>query len=177
MTLRMSSLSADTADAHWSKWMRRYWEDRLVSVPVAITPEEASAMAEWPVLLGDGYSEAADLAAKSPATLGYGSRLLYRLAGLDRPQHEKPRPDHLIERPELAVQLLAHLLRNAETPTDDLRLRHLPEVVARLHKLLDDLLMEPIENELLRLGFGEFVGWLHSQRNTAKDSTPAASLS
>ena len=177
MTLRMSSLSADTADAHWSKWMRRYWEDRLVSVPVAITPEEASAMAEWPVLLGDGYSEAADLAAQSPATLGYGSRLLYRLAGLDRPQHEKPRPDHLIERPELAVQLLAHLLRNAETPTDDLRLRHLPEVVARLHKLLDDFLMEPIENELLRLGFGEFVGWLHSQRNTAIDSTPAASLS
>ena len=174
---RLPELSADAADAHWCRWMRRYWEERLVSIPVAMTPEEASAMSEWPILLGNFHTEAVDLVLKSPAGLSEGSRLLYRLAGLDTRSDEKPRPDHLIEHPELTAQLLAHLLHKAEIPTTDLRLRHLPEVVARLDKLLDDLRMKPIVNELLRLGFGEFVGWLQSQRDTANDPTPANSLS
>ena len=177
LTRRLSGLSADTADTHWCEWMRHYWEHRLASIPVAMTPEEASAMAEWPAVLGSNYSEAADMAAKSPAPLGHGSRLLYRLAGLDAPRHEKPRPDHVIEHPESTTQLLAHLLQNAETSNDDPRLRHLTEVVARLDKLLDPQRMEPVLNDLLRLGFGEFVGWLQSQRDTANDPTPAASLS
>ena len=177
MTRRVSKLSADAADAYWSKWMRRYWENRLVSIPVAITPEEASAMAEWPVLLGEGYSQAADLVLQSHAGLDIGSRLLRRLAGVDLPRDGKSGPDHLIEHPEATAQLLAHVLRNAGIPTEDPWLRHLPEVVARLDKLLDAPRMEPIVNELLRLGFGEFVGWLQSQRETANDPTPAASLS
>lgn len=176
MTRRVSRLSADAADAYWSKWMRRYWENRLVSIPVAITPEETSAMAEWPVLLGERYSEAADLVLQSHAGLGIGSRLLRRLADIDLPRNGKSRPDHLIEHPEATAQLLAHLLHNAGTPAEDFRLRHLPEVVARLDKLLDAPRMEPIVNELLRLGFGEFVGWLQSQRETASDPTPATSL-
>ena len=177
MTLRMSGLSAGAADAHWSKWIRRYWRDRLASIPVAITPQEASAMAEWPVLLGGSYPHAADLVLRSPGGLTFRSRLLYRLTNPDEPSDGTARPDHLIEHPELTAQLLAHLLRNSEIPTTDLRLRHLPEVVARLDELLDGLRMEPIVNELLRLGFGEFVGWLQSQRDTANDPTPAASLS
>lgn len=177
MTRRVSKLSADAADAYWSKWMRRYWENRLVSIPVAITPEEASAMAEWPTLLGAGYSEAVDLVLQSPAGLGIGSRLLRRLACVDLHRDGKSRPNHPIEHPEATAQLVAHLLHNAEMSSDDLRLRHLTEVVARLDKLLDAPRMEPIVNELLRLGFGEFVGWLQSQRETATDPTPAASLS
>lgn len=177
MTLRMLRLSVGAADAHWSRWMRRYWEDRLASIPVAMTPDEASPMAEWPALLGDCYPEAAELVMRSPAGLSPGSRLLYRLSSLDRPAHEEPRPDHSIEHPESTARLLAHLLRNTEIPVTDSRLRHLPEVVARLDKLLDTARMEPIVNELLRRGFGEFVEWLQSQRETASDSTPAASLS
>ena len=61
MTRRLSGLTVHAADAHWTKWMRRYWEDRLASIPVAMTQQEASAMAEWPVLLGSSYSEAVDL--------------------------------------------------------------------------------------------------------------------
>ena len=134
-------------------------------------------MAEWPVLLGASFSRAADLVLRSPGGLIFRSRLLYRLANPDEPSDGTARPDHLIEHPELTAQLLAHLLRNSEIPTTDLRLRHLPEVVARLNERLDGLRMEPIVNELLRLGFGEFVGWLQSQRDTANDPTPAASLS
>ena len=177
ITRRVSELSADAADACWSKWICRYWENRLVSIPVAITPEEASAMAEWPVLLGEGYSEAVDLVLQSPAGLGIGSRLLRRLACVDLHRDGKSRPNHPIEHPEATAQLLAHLLHKAGIPVEDLRLRHLPEVVARLDRLLDAPRMEPIVNELLRLGFGEFVGWLQSQRETATDPTPAASLS
>lgn len=177
IALRLSGLAADAADSHWSKWMRRYWEDRLASTPVAMTPDEASAMAEWPVLLGGRYPEAAELVTKSPAGLSFGSRLLYRLSGLDRPAREEPRPDHSIEHPELTARLLAHLLHNTEVPVTGSRLRHLPEVVARLDKPLHDLRMEPIVSELLRHGFGEFVEWLQSQGQTANDSTPAASLS
>ena len=157
--------------------MRRYWEDRLVSVPVAMTSDEASAMAEWPVLLGGCFLQAVGLVVQSPAGLRAGSRLLYRLAGLEESGGGKQRTDHLIEHPELTAQLLAHLLHNTEIPADDLWLRHVPEVVARLNKLLDDERMKPIVNELLRHGFGEFVGWLQSQGNAANDSTPAASLS
>ena len=177
ITRRMSSLSADAADAHWARWIRRYWEDRLASIPVAITAEEASAMAEWPVLLGHSFHEAADLVLQSNAALGSWSRLLRRLADVDWPRDGKSRPDHLIEHSEATAQLVEHLLRNAESSSDDLRLRHLTEVVARLDKLLDAQRMKPVLNELLRLGFGDFVGWLQSQRETANDTTPAASLS
>lgn len=177
ITRRMSSLSADAADAHWSKWIRRYWEDRLVSIPVSITSEEASAMAEWPVLLGHSYQEAADLVRQSKAGLSTESRLLRRLAGVDLPRNGRSRPDHLTEYPEATAQLMAHLLHHAEISSDNHRLRHLPEIVARLDKLLDAPQMEPIINELLPLGFGEFVKWLQSHRETATDPTPAASLS
>jgi len=177
MTLQMSRLSADATDAHWSQWLRRYWRDRLASIPLAMTAEEASAMAEWSVLLGDSFQEAADLVLQSQAGSGLGSRLLRRLAGVDLPRDGKSRPDHLIEHPEATAQLVAHLLHNAEMSSDDLRLRHLTQVVARLDGLLDAQRMKPVLNELLRLGFGDFVGWLQSQRETANDSTPAASLS
>ena len=177
ITQRLSRLAADAADSHWSRWMGRYWEDRLASIPVAITSDEASAMAEWPVLLGGCYPEAAERVTMSPAGLSFGSRLLYRLSSLDRPEQERSRPDHSIEHPELTARLLAHLLINTEIPATDSRFRHLTDVVARLDGLLDATRMEPIDNELLRLGFGEFVEWLQSQRKTANDSTPAASLS
>ncbi|MDE0162240.1 MAG: hypothetical protein OXL98_10955 [Acidimicrobiaceae bacterium] len=113
-------------------------------------------MAEWPVLLDHSFHEAVNLVLQSKAGLGTGSRLLRRLAGVGLPRDGKSRPDHLIEHPEATAQLLAHLLRNAETSSDDLRLRHLPEVVARLEKLLDAPRMEPIINESLRLGFGDW---------------------
>lgn len=177
ITRRMSGLSAEAADAHWSRWMRRYWEDRLVSIPVAITPAEASAMAEWPVLLGHSFQEAVDLVLQAHAALASGSRLLRRLADVDSPRDGKSRPDHLIEHSESAALLLTHLLHNAETSNGDLRLRHLTEVVARLDELLDAQRMKPLLDELLRLGFGDVVGWLQSQRKTANESTPAASLS
>ena len=177
IALRLSRLAAEAADSHWSRWMRRYWEDRLASIPVAMTPDEASAMAEWPVLLGGCYPEACELVTGSPAGLSFGSRLLYRLSSLDRHGHEEPRPNHSIEHPELTARLLAHLLRNTEIQVTDPRLRHLPEVVARLNKPLDAARMEPIVNELLRHGFGEFGQWLQLQRENADDATPAASLS
>ena len=90
MARRLSGLSVDATDAHWAKWMHRYWEDRLASIPVAMTQEEASAMAEWSVLLGSSYSEAVDLVLQSPANLSYGSRLLPELADLGNLRDERP---------------------------------------------------------------------------------------
>ena len=57
-----AALSVEDVEAQWEAWMRTYWMNRLRSIPVAMTRNEASAMAEWTVTLGRSVPEAVDLA-------------------------------------------------------------------------------------------------------------------
>ena len=55
--------------------MRKYWEERINSVPDAFTEEEATAMVEWLPLLGDSITDAVGLALGHPSEAAGGQRV------------------------------------------------------------------------------------------------------
>ena len=45
----------------WRRWMHNYWKGRLTGLPQNLTEPEASALADWVILVGDDYPIAVDL--------------------------------------------------------------------------------------------------------------------
>ena len=52
----LAALSVEDVEAQWEAWMRTYWKNRLRSIPVAMTRNEASAMVEWTVRARSQFS-------------------------------------------------------------------------------------------------------------------------
>ena len=165
----LSEQSADAADVNWSRWMRSYWHNRAESVPLALTPDESSAMAEWTVLLETGFTEAVRLAVCTEAGFVNDSHIPSVLLDRTGADGDHCRPDHIALEPLVVRDLLAHLLSNSETTADDGGPWNITDAVERLDRALDSDEMKPILNELLRLGHEEFVSWLQSQERTQPD--------
>jgi hypothetical protein len=172
----LSEMSSDAADVHWSRWMRSYWADRAGSIPLALTPDESSEMAEWTVLLGSGFTESVELATSSEAGFVKDSRIPSVLMDGAVVDGNHLRPDHISLEPLVVRDLFTHLLSNSETTADDGGPWNITDVVERLDRALGEDEMKPILNELLRLGHGEFVSWLQSRDRTQPDlSSPVGS--
>lgn len=172
----LSEMPVDTADVHWSRWMKSYWQNRADSIPLALTPDESSAMAEWTVLLEAGFVEAVELAIYIKASFVKDSRIPSVLLDRAVADGDHRRPDHIALEPLVVRDLFAHLLSNSETTADDDGPWNITDAVERLDRALDEDEMKPILNELLRLGHEEFVSWLQSRDRTQPDlSLPVGS--
>ncbi|MCY4424440.1 MAG: DUF4020 domain-containing protein [Acidimicrobiaceae bacterium] len=165
----LSEQSAGVAEVNWSRWMRNYWHNRSESIPLALTPDESSAMAEWTVLLEAGFTEAVELAVCTEATFVQDSHIPSVLLERTGTDGDHSRPDHIALEPLAVRDLFAHLLSNSETMADDDGPWNITDAVERLDRALDEDEMKPIFNELLRLGHEEFVSWLQSQERTQPD--------
>ena len=146
----LADLSASAADAQWDSWMRDYWERRLRSIPLPMTPEEASHISEWAAYLGERFPQAVELATQFNAPI---AELLP--AALGRFGDESDRSDHLALHPEHAAQLLTHHLAN--TPAfppiyGTLLSAYLEEIVPILLDRLDPEDAAPLRTEATRLG-------------------------
>jgi hypothetical protein len=49
----------------WSKWIKGYWEERLVGRPTPLSAEEVAVMATWCPVLGNKFPDAVNLLCKS----------------------------------------------------------------------------------------------------------------
>ena len=172
----LSEMSADAADVHWSRWMKSYWQNRVDSIPLALTPDESSAMAEWTVLLRAGFTEAVGMAVSTEANFVKDSRIPSVLVDHAGADGDHSRPDHIALEPLVVRDLFAHLLSNSETTADDDGPWNITDAVERLDRALDEDEMKPILNELLRLGHEEFVSWLQSRERTQQDLLSPAGL-
>ena len=166
VALMLSEMPIDAADVHWSRWIKDYWHDRVESIPVALSPNESSAMAEWTVLLEAGFAEAVELAGSTEAGFVRGSRIPSVLIDRSAADDDRARPDHIAREPLVVRDLIAHLLSNSETTADDGGPWNITDAVERLDRALARDEMKPILNELLRLGHEEFVSWLQSRERT-----------
>lgn len=97
----LADLPTDVVEAAWSRWMKAYWENRLASVPAAMTNDEASAMAEWVTALDASFAQGVDLAVMHVAGLQEHTSLVHRL----------PASELVKKHPSDTARLLAHLLR------------------------------------------------------------------
>lgn len=140
----LSRLPAEAVEHQWQRWMRQYWQDRLNSIPVRLTIEEASAMAAWAVQLTDSIEDGVGLATAQQAALGLD--VLHHLTD-----------ERLAQAPVTFGRLLAHLLRNTQPPFWGCH--RLAEIVPRLRDQENSADFTAIVENAMRLGCGDAAGW------------------
>lgn len=101
----LKQLPSDAAEYQWKRWMRQYWHNRLESVPIQMTIDEASSMASWIVYLSESVPEGVALATEHLAGLTEHANLLHDLT-----------PDRVAQHPGAFAALLSHLLRGTSVP-------------------------------------------------------------
>lgn len=146
-TWLLRQMPGDAVEHQWQRWMRQYWRDRLDSVPIQLTIEEASALASWTAYLKDSMADAATLAMEHAARLGEHPILLADLSEDDR----------LASAPVEMTALVAHLLRETQPPFWDCH--HLRDVVRKLREQSDQVDATPILEEAVRLGCSGAPSW------------------
>lgn len=139
----------------WHNWMRHYWKNRIDGFPQPLEELEASALAEWALLLDDDYGAAVDLVLESPASLPNQSNLPY---ALHRAAKGSGPLTHLIERhPENTARLAAHLLKKTEPTTAQQWDITMTGLISELKDRIDATAFTPLNRQLLRLGWNTLI--------------------
>lgn len=162
------------ADAQWTGWIRGYWQDRLRSIPVAMTIEEASMLAWWALYLNEAFPEAVDLATQFEARIIKESRILEEIVEIGDDPQPDTHTDHLSAHPEALARLLTHLLKNTPTGPSNSYLWPVPVILVQLNQILDHRRMTPLIYELPRLGLTELVERLHSHTDSDREQEAAS---
>ena len=131
--------------------MHNYWKGRLTRVPQNLTEREASALAEWVILLDDDYPVAVDLALQSPASLQKDSMLATQM--LDVTKGRGPFTNLLEQHPEATARLISHLLRNTDQQTAQHSKIPVTGLIRDLKERTNQVTFKPVNEQLLRLGW------------------------
>jgi len=95
----------------WSRWLGRYWKDRLDGIPIPLTQREGAQMAEWSIHLGPAFPQVVERILLTPIPDLQGSFMLTELSESD-----------LRERyPKAAAALVLYVLQNSVTLPWDAR--------------------------------------------------------
>lgn len=69
-----------TAEGIWTRWLRQYWQARLLGTPKSLSAGEANAMACWSLSVGKHVPDAVTLVAEMGNTVTFEhTALLYRI--------------------------------------------------------------------------------------------------
>lgn len=143
----LADLPSEAVEHRWQRWMRQYWTDRIASIPLVLTTEEASAMASWVVHLTDSIEEGVDLAVASPASLDGNRTFLRSLKDAQLDQY-----------PAQFARLLGHLLEDVGEPFWGCL--ELKRIVLRTSAQASTDDLTSIVNAALRLGCTGAADWL-----------------
>jgi hypothetical protein len=141
----LGRLDGDVRQKQWSRWMRGYWAQRLESIPVRLTFEEASALAGWVVHLEGSFDEAVGLAVASPAGLEQHGQVLLELS------------NRVDDSPAACARLLAHLLAGTDPPF--WHCDQVQGIVTKVRGHATDEDMRQIREQSLRLGCTTAADW------------------
>jgi hypothetical protein len=100
----LDELPDEAIEHQWTRWIRQYWEDRLLSIPVQLSTDEAAAMAGWIPFLTDSFEAGAQLVMKHPGRFRQHDNVLRNL------EH------HVDSSPDTCARVIGHLLRGTERP-------------------------------------------------------------
>jgi hypothetical protein len=97
----LRGMNADQQREYWERWIKDYWEKRLLGIPQPLTPGEIAKMIEWTPNLGMVFQEAIELAVQMPFAEFTHSSLVRDLG-----------KSNLVSRfPEPSVKLMVYLLK------------------------------------------------------------------
>ncbi|WP_155768406.1 SIR2 family protein [Mycobacterium colombiense] len=97
----LAAMPADEVEQQWNRWIKKFWSNRLVSVPRRMSVDEASAIAGWVVYLTDSASEGVELALQHPAGFSEPTLFAHRLS-----------EEQIRRAPNDFARLVSHLLLN-----------------------------------------------------------------
>jgi hypothetical protein len=143
----LSQLSGETVEKEWNRWMRRYWAQRLASVPRGLELGETSEMATWIPYLSNSVEDAVGLAVRGPVEIGEHSELL-RLLDDDR----------FDRAPEAFIRLIVHALRDTGAPT--FGGYYLKGIVERARRFVAADALAPLVEQAMALGYSDAPTWL-----------------
>jgi hypothetical protein len=142
----LSELPAVAVEHQWQRWMRQYWQDRLDSIPVQLTTEEASVMATWVVYLTDSIGDGVTLATAHPAGFREHTGILHELDA-----------NRLHHAPAEFARLIAHLMQATQPPFWGGH--YLANIVPALRDGADLADIKAIIEEAMRLDCRDAVQW------------------
>lgn len=141
----LEELPREAVEHQWSRWMQRYWNDRLASIPTQLSLDEAAAMAGWiPFLTG---------------SFGAGVQLVTRRPGRFREHDDVLRhlEQHIDDSPDACAAIIGHLMRSTEQPWWGGYQLH--RLMPRLRAGSDPAQIRVIVEEAMRLGLSNPDGW------------------
>jgi len=103
---QMGGIDPDVARGIWERWLRKYWHDRSIGVPVPFSQDEMEQMIGWIVDLSVVFDDVVDQICDYPAPPLQNTRLYHDLA----------KEELIIPNYQGAAKLLLHLLPKAVTP-------------------------------------------------------------
>lgn len=143
---QLSHLETSDVEHQWSRWVRRYIQDRLASVPIRLTQEESSVMARWVPYLGDSLPEGVALVVASQAGLTGHANVLRGI-----------RDEHMAQYPEVIVALVAHLVCHTTKPFK--ACHAVKGAIDRLRQHSPEADLTPIIEAALSLGCSDAGSW------------------
>ena len=137
----------DLIAAQWHRWMRDYWKARIGGLPRPLDATEASALADWAILLDDDFPSAVDLARQCWASLQPDSMLpteMHRAArGIGRCVHLGVLAQHVL-----------NLLDNTARETLQRMEFSMTALIRQLKDRADAADFRPLRDKARRLGWG-----------------------
>jgi hypothetical protein len=138
----------------WKSWIKAYWEQRNLGLPLPLDAKELGEMVLWTLHLGPNFAEVVDVVSAGPQFELKHSFLFDELADSELPQ----------QHPTASARLLLKVLRHAQVPQYDLdKVEVIVRRIAPLHAPLDTLIN--VCNELANLGYppaADLQAWLQS---------------
>jgi hypothetical protein len=101
-------MQEDSIKKLWNEWLKTYWKERNIRIPLALESGELEEMIIWLIYLKPVFNEAVDLFCKSPSPIFADSRLIdsFRVRQLEKNQY------YAMRYPKSLSKLLLHLLKN-----------------------------------------------------------------
>lgn len=141
----LDDLPNEAVEHQWTRWMQRYWTDRLSSVPVQLTGDESTAMAEWIPFLSESFGPGVELVTRRPGRFREHSDVLRHLER------------HVDASPDACSVMIGHLMRGTEPPWWGGY--QLPDLMPRLRAGSDPEQTRIIVEQAIRLGMPNPEAW------------------
>lgn len=141
----LDDLPDEAVEHQWTRWMQRYWTDRLSSIPAQLSVDESTAMAGWIPLLTDSFESGVQLVTQRPGRFGEHSDVLRHLER------------HVDTSPDACSVMIGHLMRGTEPPWWGGY--HLPELMPRLRAGSEPAHIRVIVEQAIRLGMSNPEAW------------------
>ena len=141
--------------AQWHRWMHDYWEARIGGLPRPLDNTEASALADWAILLDDDFPSAVDLARQSGASLQEDSILPFEM---HRAARGTGRCVHLLNKhPDTLARHVSSLLGNTTRETLQRLDTSMTVLIRQLKDIACEAAFQPLRDQARRLGWGHAV--------------------